>query len=78
MKRVIFEGGRGASRVSAENIIPPDAEKIPFQTRSYEFYVHRIHGRVTIYIVTTDYHPGILSVPVEKLIEFMQYVQVAG
>ena len=77
MKRVIFEGGRGASRVSAENIIPPDAEKLSFETRSYEFYIHRTHGHVTIYIQTTDYHPGILSIPIEKLIEFIQYIQIS-
>jgi len=34
MKRFIYEGARGASRISAENIIPPDAEKITFETRS--------------------------------------------
>ena len=75
MKRTIFEGGRGASRVSAENIIPPDAEKIAFETRSYEFYVHRIPDRITIYLHTTDYHPGILSIPLEKLLEFIRYIK---
>ena len=75
MKRAIYEGGHGASRVSAENIIPPDAEKLAFQTRSYEFYIHRRNGRVTIYIQTTDYHPGILSIPIEKLIEFLHFIQ---
>lgn len=77
MKRVIYEGGRGASRVAAENIIPPDAEKIPFQTRSFEFYVHRTSDRITIYVQTTDYHPGILSIPLEKLIKFIQYVETS-
>lgn len=75
MKRKIYEGRRGTSRVSAENIIPPDAEKLAFETRSYEFYVHRIHDRVTIYLHTTDYHPGILSIPLEKLFEFIRYIK---
>lgn len=77
MKRVIHEGRRGASRVSAENIIPSDAQKISFETRSYEFYVHRIRDRVTIYVQTTDYHPGILSIPLEKLVEFIRYIRVS-
>ena len=75
MMRFIYEGARGASRVAAENIIPRDAEKIAFETRSYEFYIHRSGDQVTIYIHTTDYHPGILAIPVEKLIEFLKYAQ---
>jgi hypothetical protein len=75
MNRAIYEGARGASRISAENIIPPDAEKITFETRSYEFYVHRSGDQVTIYIHTTDYHPGILAIPVEKLIDFIDYIR---
>ena len=74
MERRIFEGGRGASRISAENIIPSNAEKLTFHTRSFEFYVDTTDGQVTLYIQTTDYHPGILAIPLEKLTEFISYI----
>jgi hypothetical protein len=77
MKRVIREGARGSSHVSAENIIPPDAEKLTFETRSYEFFIHRCGSHTTIYVQTTDYHPGILAIPLEKLIEFVHYIMLS-
>ena len=77
MKRFIYEGARGASRISAENIIPPDAEKLTFETRSYEFYIHRHGSQITIYMQTTDYHPGILSIPLEKLVDFVHYIMTS-
>lgn len=77
MKRVIHEGARGSSRISAENIIPPDAEKLTFETRSYEFYIHRSGSQLTIYVKSTDYHPGILTIPLEKLIDFIHYVMIS-
>jgi len=76
MKRTIYEGARGSSRIPARNIIPPDAKKIAFETRSYEFYICQRDDHVTIYVQTTDYHPGILAIPLEKLIEFVRYAQI--
>lgn len=74
-KRKIREGGRGGSRLSAENIIPTDAKRLSFQTESFEFFVHKSHGHTTLYIQTTAYHPGILEVPVEKLVELIKYLE---
>ena len=73
----IREGAKGGARYSAQNIIPPDAEKLPLHTASYEFYTHRENGNVTIYVMVIDYHPGILAVPLAKIEELIHYLKLA-
>ena len=70
----IREGPHGTSTTSAVNIIPPDAQLLPFKTYSYEFYIHRNNGSITLYVNVTDYHPGILAIPLKKLAEFINYI----
>jgi hypothetical protein len=70
----IKEGPPGTSSSPADNIIPPGAKRLPFSTRSYDFYFYRQNGTATIYIDITDYHPGILMVPLEKLISAIKYL----
>jgi hypothetical protein len=71
----IREGARGNSRHPPENIVPPDATKLGFSTESYDFYYHKKKGDVTLYVVVTDYHPGMLAVPVKKLKEVIKYLE---
>ena len=73
-KYTIGEGRPGTSRYPAQNIIPQDAEKLPFHTPSYEFYYHSKDGQKTLYIQSVSYHAGILSVPLEKLAELIAYL----
>lgn len=73
-KRVIKEGRSGTSRHPAQNIIPQDAEKLPLQTPSYEFYYHNEDGQKTLYIQAVSYHAGILSVPLEKLSDLVVFL----
>ncbi|UCC12779.1 MAG: hypothetical protein JSW02_04435 [candidate division WOR-3 bacterium] len=70
----IREGGRGNSRHPPENIVPFDATKLEFSTESYDFYYHKKSGDVTLYVVVTNYHPGMLAVPVKKLKEVIKYL----
>jgi hypothetical protein len=74
-EKKIREGPRGTSRIPAGNIIPPEARLLPFRTNSYEFYIHRNNGHVTLYINIIDYHPGILAVPLKKLAELINYLR---
>jgi hypothetical protein len=74
-KRMIREGAQGTSRIPAQNIIPQGAEKLTLETRSYAFYYHHKKGQKTLYIQSTSYHPGILSVPLEKLGELIAFLQ---
>lgn len=71
----IREGARGNSRHPPENIMPPDTTKLEFSTDSYEFYYHKKNGEVTIYVIVTDYHPGMLAVSVNKLKEVLEYLE---
>lgn len=71
----IREGARGNSRHPPENIIPADATKLEFSTESYDFYYHKKNGDVTLYVIVTDYHPGMLAVPVKKLKEVIGYLE---
>jgi hypothetical protein len=71
----IREGARGNSRHPPENIVPSEAIKLEFSTDSYDFYYCKSNGGVTIYVVVTNYHPGQLAVPVEKLKEVIKYLE---
>lgn len=71
----IREGARGNSRHPPENIIPRGSTKLEFSTNSYEFYYHKANGEITIYVVVTDYHPGMLAVPAKKLKEVIKYLE---
>lgn len=71
----ITEGARGNSRHPPENIIPSGAKKLEFSTESYEFYYHNVNGEIIIYVIVTDYHPGMLAVPVKKLREVIEYLE---
>lgn len=71
----IREGARGNSRHPPDNIMPADAVKLEFSTESYEFYYHKVNGEVTLYVIVTDYHPGMLAVPVKKLKEVIRYLE---
>ena len=73
--RKIKEGPAGSSRQPAENIIPSGAKKLPFSTGSYDFYAYKKGRRITLYIQTTDYHAGILAIPLPKLQELIKYLR---
>ena len=75
--RLIKEGAQGTSRTPAQNIVPQDAAKLPFETPSYEFYYHNEGGQKTLYVRSISYHPGILKVPLEKLAELIAFLQNA-
>lgn len=75
--RMIKEGAQGTTRIPAQNIVPPTAVKLSFQTPSYEFYFNNCHGQKTLYINTVTYHPGILQIPLEKLEELIAFLRVA-
>lgn len=75
--RLIKEGAQGTSKTPAQNIVPQDAAKLPFETPSYEFYFHNKNGQKTLYIQSVTYHPGILAVPLEKLAELIAFLQNA-
>jgi hypothetical protein len=71
----IREGFSGGARFPAKNIIPDEAEKLPFSTKSYEFYLYKKGQKAVIYIKTISYHPGILEVPLSKLEEMIEYLK---
>jgi len=73
----IKEGPVGTAHFPATNIIPPDAKKLSFSTKSFEFYFHKNNGKRTLYIYVTSYHPGILVAPLEKLAQFLHYLKIA-
>lgn len=75
--RLIKEGAQGTSKTPAQNIVPQDAAKLPFETPSYEFYYHNKDGQKTLYVRSISYHPGILKVPLEKLAELIAFLQNA-
>lgn len=72
-KDKIREGYAGSSRYPAENIIPDRAEKLPFSTKSYEFYFYKKGKKKVLYLKTTSYHPGQLEIPLNKLEEMIEY-----
>lgn len=74
-KHMIKEGAQGTSRSPAQNIIPRDAERLSLHTPSYEFYYYNKGGQKTLYIQSVTYHPGILSVPLEKLAKLIAFLQ---
>jgi len=74
-KYKIREGPGSGARFTAESIIPRDAEKLPFSTKSYEFYFHRKKDKTAIYINTISYHPGQLEIPLGKLEETIKYIK---
>jgi hypothetical protein len=73
--RKIKEGPAGSSRQPAENIVPSGAKKLPFSTGSYDFFAHKKGRKITLYIQTTDYHAGILEIPLLKLQELVKYLK---
>jgi hypothetical protein len=75
--RLIKEGAQGTARTPAQNIVPQDAAKLPFETPSYEFYYHNKNGQKTLYVISISYHPGILEVPLEKLAELIAFLRAA-
>ncbi len=76
-EHLIKEGPMGTAHFPATNIIPPDAKKLSFSTKSFEFYLHKNNGKRTLYIYVTNYHPGILLLPLEKLAQLLHYLKVA-
>ena len=74
-KSKIKEGPEGGARFTAESIIPQDAKKFPFSTKSYEFYFHRKKDKAAIYINTISYHPGQLEIGLDKLEEMIKYIK---
>jgi len=74
---LIKEGAQGTSKTPAQNIVPQDAAKLPFETPSYEFYFHNKNGQKTLYVKSISYHPGILKVPLEKLAELIAFLRIA-
>ncbi|HEC79277.1 MAG TPA: hypothetical protein ENI34_09100 [candidate division WOR-3 bacterium] len=76
-KPKIIEGPSGTSRTPALNIIPLTAQPLSFRTKSFAFYVNRNNDGITLYIKTTDYHPGILAVPLERLEKLIDYLKEA-
>jgi hypothetical protein len=75
--RLIKEGAQGTSKTPAQNIVPQNAAKLPFETPSYEFYYHNKDGQKTLYVRSISYHPGILKVPLEKLAELIAFLHTA-
>ncbi|KPK73218.1 hypothetical protein AMJ87_02370 [candidate division WOR_3 bacterium SM23_60] len=71
----IREGPSGTATHPAMDIIPSDAELLPFSTSGYAFYLHKHEGKVTFYIRTLSYHPGVLAIPLEKLEEMIKYLK---
>ncbi len=71
----IREGPAGTPTRPAMDIIPPDAKRLPFSTGGYDFYFHEQEGKMTIYINTSSYHPGVLALPLEKLEEMIRYLK---
>ena len=76
-EHLIKEGPMGTSHVPAPDIIPPDAKRLSFSTKSFEFYFHKNNGKRTLYIYVTNYHPGILVAPLEKLLQLVKYLKIA-
>ncbi len=75
--RLIREGAQGTSKTPAQNIVPQNAAKLPFETPSYEFYFYNKNGQKTLYVRSISYHPGILKVPLEKLAELIAFLRTA-
>ncbi len=73
----IKEGPVGGSRRPALNIIPPGAKKLPFSTGSYDFYALKKGRKVTLYVQATDYHAGILTIPLSELTKLVKYLKRA-
>lgn len=67
----------GGSQISLENILPKHAKKLPFKTKSYEFYLNKSNGHTQLYIISNLDHAGLLEVSFEKLEKLLKYLKAS-
>lgn len=72
---MIEEQRQNRSTFPITAIIPRNAVKLSFNTESFDFYINEDADGKTLYLYVTSYHPGVLSIPISKLKEFIKYIE---